>query len=291
MSSHSFEDGARLADQVASATGADPSDRLLHTRGAWAAGAFTPSEIAASLSTAELFAVSSTPATVRFSSTLGGAHGHDGDPSDHGMAARIGGLDLVMFTLPVFFARTGADMVEFLRAANSPDPATAVPAYVARHPEAAVALDLAQQARPAASFTGLTYHSVHAFGLLDPTGMTLWARLSWRPLRAAQPLIPEESRSRPRDYLRAGLHAELPDRFDLVAHLPAAQDEVHDPTRLWSSEQSVTLGTLTLERAEVPASEPGFDPLRLPQGIAAPLDRLARDRSAAYLAAQRRRRG
>lgn len=292
MTSTSFEHGARLADQVAAATGADPGDRLLHTRGAWAAGEFTPSAIAASMSTADVFArsgASVTSVTVRFSSTLGGVGGHDGDPSDHGMAARIGDLDLVMFTLPVFFARTGADMVEFLRAANSPDPSSAVPAFVARHPEAATALGLAQQARPAAGFTGLAYHSVHAFGLVDADGTTQWARLAWRPHRPQEPLAPEEAGDRPRDYLRAGLRDELPARFDLVAHLPAAQDDVHDPTRLWSSEQTVTLGVLTLDRVETPVTEPGFDPLRLPEGIAAPLDRLAGDRAAAYAAARRRR--
>ncbi|MFI6642568.1 catalase [Streptomyces sp. NPDC050504] len=289
MTSTSFEHGAQLADQVASATGADPGDRLLHTRGVWAAGEFTPSANAASMSAAEVFAEAGTPATVRFSSTLGGPGGHDGDPSDHGMAVRIGGLDLVMFTLPVFFARTGADMVEFLRAANSPDPSSAVPAFVARHPEAAAALGLAQQARPAAGFTGLAYHSVHAFGLVDAASTTRWARLGWRPHRPFEPLAPEEARSRPSDYLGTGLPGELPAHFDLVAHLPAARDDVHDPTRLWSSEQTVTLGILTLDRAEAPDVEPGFDPLRLPEGVAAPLDRLASDRSAAYAAARRRR--
>ncbi|MGW4649033.1 catalase [Kitasatospora sp. NPDC004289] len=289
MTSNSTADhGARLADRIASATGADPRDRLLHARGGWAAGTFTPSPLAPPLSTAGLFAAPATSATARFSSTLGGPHGHDGAPSDHGLAVRIGGLDLVLFTLPVFFARTGADMVDFLRAANSGDPA-AVPAYAAAHPEAAEALALAQEGRPAAGFTGLEYHSAHAFGLVNAVGTTRWARLGLRPHRPLPPLTAEEALARPRDYLTAGLPAELPAGFDLLAHLPEGSDEVHDPTRRWTSRRTVTLGTLTLSRAEAPAAEPDFDPLRLPPGIAAPLDRLAADRSAAYAAARRLR--
>ncbi|WP_369372700.1 catalase [Streptomyces sp. cg36] len=284
MTEDSFDGGARLVEQVAAATGADPAHhRLLHARGAWAAGEFTPSGRAAAVFTAP-----ATPATARFSSTLGGPGGHDGDPGDHGLAVRIGDLDLVMFTLPVFFVRTGAAMAEFLRATNSPDP-SAVPAFLERHPEAATALELAQQARPAAGFTGLTYHSVHAYGLTDGARRVRWARLSWRPQRPTEPLNPEEAHSRPGDYLSLGLAAELPASLDLVAQLPAPHDEVYDPTRLWSSEHTVPLGTLTLTGTEPPATEPGFDPLRLPRGVAAPLDELAADRSRVYAAARHRR--
>ncbi|MGW7417351.1 catalase [Streptomyces sp. NPDC054863] len=294
MTSTSFESGTQLVEQVAAATGAGTGDRLLHARGAWAAGEFMPSAEAAGLSSAALFSGNGSrtgpgvPATARFSSTLGGADGHDGDPGDHGFAVRIGGLDLVMFTLPVFFVRTGAHMVEFLRAANSPDPA-AMPAFLERHPEAATAMGLAQQARPAAGFTGLTYHSVHAFGLTDATGAVNWARLSWRPRRPAGPIAAQDARARPQGYLRLGLPAELPARFSLVAHLPGARDEVHDPTGLWSSDRTVELGTLVLHRAETPSVEPDFDVLRLPEGIGSPLDRLAADRSRVYAAARRRR--
>ncbi|MER5890071.1 catalase [Streptomyces sp. NPDC001941] len=289
MTSNSFDDGARLAEQVAAATGAGTGDRLLHARGAWATGEFTPSSGAPALSRAAVFAAPATPAVARFSSTLGGADGHDGSPGDHGLAVRLGDLDLVMFTLPVFFVRNGPDMVEFLRAANSADPATAVPAFAARHPEAAAALELAGQARPAAAFTGLAYHSVHAFGLADAAGTVTWARLGWRPHRPTGPLTEEEALSRPPGYLAQGLAAELPARLDLVAHLPAPGDEVHDPTRPWSSDREVPLGTLTLTGTRPPAAEPDFDPLHLPDGVAAPLDRLAADRSRVYAAARRRR--
>ncbi|MEI5101738.1 hypothetical protein RB200_28585 [Streptomyces sp. PmtG] len=83
-------------------------------------------------------------------------------------------------------------MVDFLRVTSSPDP-SAIPAFLERHPEAATALGLAEQTRPAAGFTGLTYHSVHAFGLVDAAESTRWARLALLPRVTAEPLPPEEA--------------------------------------------------------------------------------------------------
>lgn len=290
MNSDPRDDGAHLAEQVAAATGANLGQRLLHARGGWAAGEFTPHPQASRLSTAALFAAPATPATARFSSTLGNLDGHDGNPGDHGLATRVGGLDLIMFTLPVFFVRTGPDMVAFLRATGSGDPA-AVPAFLRDHPEAATALGLAEQSRPITSFTGVTYHSVHAFGLVDAAGTTRWARLSWQPLRALPTLDPVAAQAMPRDYLVTDLADRLPVRFELIAHLPDATDELHDPTKLWHGTETVPLGTLTLARSESLSAEPDFDTLRLPDGITAPQDQLAEDRSRIYHAAREYRTG
>lgn len=290
MNSEPRDDGARLAEQVAAATGANLGQRLRHARDGWATGEFTPHPRAGQLSTAAVFATPSTPATTRFSSTLGNQDGHDGNPGDHGLATRIGGLDLIMFTLPVFFVRNGPDMVAFLRATNSSDPG-AVPDFLRVHPEAATALGLAEQSRPITSFTGVTYHSVHAFGMMDATGTTRWARLSWQPSRPLPTLDPASAQAMPRDYLVADLADRLPGQFELIAHLPDHADEVHDPTRLWRGTETIPLGTLTLSRSESPSAEPEFDTLRLPDGIAAPQDQLAEDRSKIYDAARGYRTG
>ncbi|MFI7000042.1 catalase [Nocardia sp. NPDC050175] len=290
MNSNLDDGGARLAEQVAAATGANLRQRLLHARGGWAAGEFIPDPLAAQLSTATVFATPRTPVTARFSSTLGDLDGHDGNPGDHGLATRVGGLDLIMFTLPVFFVRNGPDMIAFLRATNSDDPA-AVPQFLRDHPEAATALGLAEQSSPITSFTGVTYHSVHAFGLVDATGSTRWARLSWRPLRPLPALDPVSAQAMPRDYLVADLSNRLPARFELTAHLPDRTDEVHDPTQLWQGKETVPLGTLTLTGSESPSAEPDFDTLRLPEGITAPQDQLSEDRSRIYDAARGYRTG
>ncbi|MFJ7269509.1 catalase [Streptomyces sp. NPDC099050] len=288
MNSNTQAEGTHLVEQLAAAAGEEPGRRLLHARGVWVKGAFTPSPHAAGISTAGVFSAPRTPVTARFSTTLGGSGGHDGDPGDQGLAIRVGDLDLVTFTLPVFFVRTGPDLIDFFRATRSDDPAV-FPAFLRGHPEAATALGLAGKARPAASFTGVTYHAVHAFGLVDTAGTTRWARLSLRPLRPLPSLDPALARTLPGDYLTRDLTDRLPAGFELTAHLPGAADEVHDPTRLWTGTETVSLGTLTLTRSHVPSTEPEFDPLRLPQGIEAPQDQLSKDRSTAYEAARRRR--
>ncbi|XMN10353.1 catalase [Streptomyces griseobrunneus] len=288
MNSKTQDTGAHLVEQLAAATDAAPSQRLLHARGTWAQGAFIPSPQAADLSTASVFAAPRTPATARFSTTLGGSGGHDGDPGDQGLAIRVGDLDLVTFTLPVFFVRTGAHLVEFLRATRSGDPA-AVPAFLRDHPEAATALGFAKKARPVTSFTGVTYHAVHTFGLTDGAGSTRWVRLSLKPLQPLPSLEPQQALALPHDYLTRDLAARLPARFELTAHLPDQTDELHDPTRLWTGTETVPLGSLTLTGPQEPSTEPPFDPLRLPAGVVAPRDQLSKDRSAAYEAARRRR--
>ncbi|MDJ0463874.1 catalase [Streptomyces sp. H27-C3] len=288
MNSDTRVEGPHLVEQLAAATGADPGQRLLHARGNWAEGEFTPSPQAAEISTAAVFAAPRTPVTARFSTTLGGSGGHDGDPGDQGLAIRAGDLDLVTFTLPVFFVRTGPDLIDFFRAVRSDDPA-AFPAFLRGHPEAATALGFAERARPATSFTGVTYHAVHAFGLVDAAGATRWARLSLRPLRPLPSLDPAQALAMPGDYLTRDLADRLPAGFELTAQLPGPADELHDPTRLWTGTETTPLGTLTLTRPQAPSTEPPFDPLRLPQGITAPQDQLSKDRSTAYEAARRLR--
>ncbi|MFF0739151.1 catalase [Streptomyces sp. NPDC004111] len=288
MNSTTQNTGTHLVEQLAATSDAAPSQRLLHARGTWAQGEFVPSPGAAGISTAPVFAAPRTPVTARFSTTLGGSGGHDGDPGDQGLAIRVGDLDLVTFTLPVFFVRTGADLVAFLRATRSGDPA-ALPAFLREHPEAETALGFAAKARPVPSFTGVTYHAVHAFGLVDAAGTTRWVRLSLRPLHPLPALEPAEALALPGDYLTRDLADRLPARFELTAHLPGPEDELHDPTRLWAGTGTVPLGTLALTGVQEPSAEPPFDPLRLPPGVLAPRDRLSKDRSAAYAAARARR--
>ncbi|MFE0047443.1 catalase [Streptomyces albireticuli] len=266
--------------------GADaPHDRVPPARGIWVTGRFDPSPEAAALGSAALLTGPEVPVVAHFSSAPCGRNGHDGAPGEQRLAVRFHAgegreMDLVAGTLPVFFARTGADMREYLRAVRSPDPA-AVPAFLERHPEAATATALAEASRPAESFTGVAYHAVHTFGLVDAADRTRWARLSWQPERPLPALTPDTALARPADYLTAGLPDRLPARFRLTAQLPCPDDTpaLHDPTRLWSQEPARTavLGTLVLDAvyAPPPGREPRFDPRRLPVGFVAPRDGVA----------------
>ncbi|MGA5128348.1 catalase [Streptomyces olivoreticuli] len=263
-----------LLDDVAAAVRGDASCGVLAT------GRFTPAAEAGELSAAALFAGPSVPVTVRFSSAVGGFGGFGGF-GDQGLAVRfhVGAeqdMDLLASTLPVLAVRNVLGMLEFLRAANSGD-AAAVSDFFGRHPEAATAMALAEDALPAESFTGVTYHAVHTFGLVDEDGRTTWARLSWEPWWPLAPLSREEALGRPADYLTRGLAGRLPSGFRLVARFAGAEDlgVLHDPTRLWASGAGLVaeLGELMLDGVGVGES-PDFDPLRLPLGFEAPRDDL-----------------
>ncbi|RJQ82800.1 hypothetical protein D5S17_00900 [Pseudonocardiaceae bacterium YIM PH 21723] len=237
---------------LAEVTGQCPGQRLLHARGSWVRGVFTAAPQGEPV-----------PVVARLSGTRGGLDGHDADSTDQGIAVRFPDWDLITFTAPVFFVRTAAELVGFL-AANPPPEPTAAPA----------------------GFLGLTYHSVHAFGL-DGLG---WARLEWHPRVVADPLDIEVARGLAPDYLHRDLTAALPGALDLYARLPDPDDAVHDPTAEWRSTTLIRLGAMELlEIIDAPVPEPEFDPLRLPSGIQAPLDELAAGRSAVYRAARARR--
>ncbi|MFE3189840.1 catalase [Nocardia sp. NPDC059240] len=275
-----------IAARMAALTPVPRGQRMLHHRGVTVSGSFRAGPEAARLSTAELFCGRDIPVTARFSGTHGDAR--DADTGDQGLSVRFappGALptDLIAFTLPVFFVRTGADMIEFLTAAHAgPE---AMDEFRSLHPESAAALAAADN-RPPASYVGQRYHAVHAFGLTAPDGENTWVRLEWHPDAELAPLEADDAAHRPAGYLTDDLLDRLPVGMTLHARLPKPGDPVHDPTTLWAyPPQLVPLGRLTLE-TRTADRDLDFDPLRLAPGITAPRDRLAADRSALYRVAR-----
>ncbi|MFI9402964.1 catalase [Nocardia sp. NPDC052316] len=279
-----------VGEHLAEVLPAAPGERLQHRRGACAVGVFHPDPAAATLSTAALFAEPA-PVRLRFSGTRGGTDGHDAYTGDQGLSVRFTPADgppsdLITFTLPVFFVRTGADMFDFITA-SSPEPATGQPNPAAlaefrrRHPESAAALAAATDRAPA-SYLGQQYYAIHAFGLTNAAGHITWARLEWHPTATLPSLDPHEAGKLPPDYLTTDLARRLPATMTLYARLPAAGDPLHDPTALWADPpQLVRLGELRLE-TPTDDEDLDFDPLRLPPGITPPRDQLAADRSTVY---------
>ncbi|MBL1079267.1 catalase [Nocardia sp. 2] len=284
-----------IGDRLAAIVPAPPGQRLLHHRGATLTGTFRGSESAASFSTAAVFSGASIPVTARFSGTRG--HTHDAGTGDQGLSVRFRPAgaeptDLIAFTLPVFFVRTGAHMLEFLTAvtpASGAEHPEALAAFRRRHPESAAALDASAEGPPA-GYLGQRYHAVHAFGMTAPDGVTTWVRFEWHPDVLEERLDPGDAALLPPDYLTAGLADRLPARLTLHARLPRIGDALHDPTARWADPPHlVALGTLMLETC-TGDEDLDFDPLRLAAGITAPRDQLAADRSTAYRAARTRRR-
>ncbi|MEV6279437.1 catalase [Nocardia sp. NPDC051832] len=281
-----------LTDQISTVLPTPPGQRMLHQRGVTVIGQFRAEPRARQLSWGALFSGEQVAVIARFSGTRAGTH--DADSGDQGLAVRFvpataDPTDLIAFTLPVFFVRSGADMLEFLTAVSAaPQCPAAMDEFRQAHPESSAAFELGSDRAPR-SYVGQRYHSVHAFGLVSPTGTTTWARLEWHPDNTVEPLPVETATTLAPDYLRHDLIDRLPARMTLYARLPRADDPVHDPTAVWAEPaQLIPLGQMALE-ARTADSDLDFDPLRLAPGMSAPRDRLAADRSAIYRAARIRR--
>jgi catalase len=275
----------------------DPEHRVLHKKGSWVEGTFQATPEAAELSGAMVFDGRRRPIVGRFSGNRGREDSHDADTGDQGFVLRIGEdtevMDLMMFTLPVFFVRTGSDLIDFLRAlaptdGAAPDPA-AMDDFLKSHPESLAALSAAQ-AGAAASYLGQRYFAVHTYGLTG-RARSSWVRLSVTPAAAVRRLDPETAHELSPNYLAEDLRSNVPASFHLDAMHPHDEDRLHDPTATWRGAGATRLGEITIQtvRTIAPVPEPAFDPTNLPPGVQIPRDQLIRDRSRAYAEARRLR--
>ncbi|MFF2551208.1 hypothetical protein ACFVUS_09405 [Nocardia sp. NPDC058058] len=240
-----------------------PSDSGQRPRGAWVTGSFRAAHQATRLSVSALFDGNLHEVTACFSSARDWQTEHDADTGCQVFSVRIhlpsGAADLITHTVPGFRAQPTNEPME---------PVVLVP--------------LASPRTAPSGYTGLRYHSTHAFGLIDGNGRTHWARLEWRPVYARKPLPYAQARALPHNYLTQGLATVLPARFNLCAMLAKPGDDVHNPAAVWAETGlRRLLGTLAVHRTrESPCPQPDFDALRLPPGIAPPRDLLIRRRAA-----------
>jgi catalase len=272
--------------------------RAVHSKGVCAAGTFQATPEAAALCRAAHLQGEPVAATVRFSNGAGGEPAHDGVRDGRGMATTFHlpdgtRTDIVALTLPVFFARTAEDFLDFTRA-RRPDPATGGPdpavvgAYLAAHPEASAAVALALNTPPPASYAQLAYYGIHAFRLLDSTGHGRFVRYQWAPAAGEAKLADAEALARPPDYLEVELAERLAGgglAFSLLFQLAADDDPTDDPTAAWPADRPVVLaGQLELSErvGPSPCERLVFDPTRVTDGIECSADPILRVRSAAY---------
>src|SRR5437588_8998378 len=128
------------------AGGAHPGFRPAHAKGLMCAGTFSPSPQAAELTRAPHASRPSTPVTVRYSDSTGIPTIPDNDPArsgPRGIAVRFHladhvHTDIVAHSTNGFPVRTGAEFLEFLRAAaafGAGQPAK-LGAFLAAHPNA-----------------------------------------------------------------------------------------------------------------------------------------------------------
>jgi catalase len=189
--------------------------------------------------------------------------------------------------------------------ASAPDPATGKPdpaamnAFLAQHPESARAMALIRSNPPSSGFANSTYYGLHAFRFTAARGEVLPVRWSMMPVQAFDPISANPSAQTDKNYLFDALIASIhthPLQWHLVITVARPGDPTTDATLPWPPDrQQIDAGTLTIDRVESEDTSPtrdiNFDPLVLPDGIAASDDPLLSARSAAYSQSFTRREG
>jgi catalase len=297
----------RLVERLNATYGSHPGHRAAHAKGVLCAATFTPTDSASALSRAPHFAGTAMRAHVRFSNGAGNPSVPDGTRDARGMAVKFylptgGTTDIVALSLPVFFARTPEDLIAF-NEARRPDPETGQPnvekvgAYLAEHPEGVAAVTAAISHPAPASYVGLTYHSIHAFGFVADDDSIRYGRYHLVPEGGEQTITEEVAGTNGPDYLREELAARLergPAAFAIDLQLAADGDPIDDPTAEWPPEREVVhLGRLEITALAFDRERDGdilvFDPTRVPDGIRLTDDKILLARPGAYSVSVARR--
>lgn len=295
---------ARFTDRFEHLYGRHNGFRRNHAKGLSATGTFASNGAGVAICRAAVFQQGSVPVIGRFS--LAGSLPDQADKPD-----AVRGLGLLfqasqqwrtaMLNLPVFVDATPHGFYERLLA-SKPLPDTGKPdpekmaAFLHRHPETAAAMKIIKQSPPGRGFADSTFHGLNAFHFTNSMGATVPVRWSAVPLgQAASP--PEPSGGK--DYLFDDLIRTLakgPLQWRLVLTIGEPGDPTNDATKPWPvSRRSIDAGTITIDAVQTEeagnARDINFDPLVLPDGIAASDDPLPAARSAVYARSYTRRAG
>lgn len=280
--------------------------RANHAKGIMAEGNFMPSPQAAELSKAAHLQGASAPVQVRFSNGTGVPTIADGDPNavPKGMAIRFtlpdgGNTDIVAISVNGFPAATPEEFLGLLNAvaASGPDVPSPKPVeqFLATHP---AALKFVSTPKPAPlSFATQAFFGVNAFAFTNAKGETRYGRYRIVPLAGEHYLKEDEAAKQPPNYLMQELPARLGResvQYRLLVQLAEPGDKLDDPTEIWPEDRrQIELGTLTLTSAVANSQQTErtvmFNPLLLPDGIAASNDPILLARPAAYAVSYGRR--
>ncbi len=296
-----------LVDALNGVFGKHPGMRGSHAKGFCVSGKFTPAPDAASLSKAPQFA-KPVPLLGRFSMGGGNPKAADNSKGGRGLALRFdlgdgATSDFVMLSVPIFFAKTPAQVVEFLKVrtpaegAEKPDPA-AIEAFSKANPETTRQAAWAKEHPVPASYADASYFGIHAFTLTNAAGEKKLVKLKVAPSDGDKGLSDEEATAKGADFYEAEFTERLgkgPAKFEFVAVLGKEGDQTSDPTLRWDGEDerpTAPLGTIEIE-AIAPNEKCDaitFLPANLPDGIAGPADDpIFAARSGAYAVSLSRR--
>lgn len=279
--------------------------RRAHAKGICIFGNFESNGNLTHYSTANIFNEGTTPFLGRFSVAGNNPTAPDLQAPVRSLAFLVNGgtnqeWRVAMNTPPVMAVATPYAFFEQLQAL-SPDPVTKKPspekikAFFVAHPESEAFNQWKTSYVPTNSFATEKYHSINAFYLIDKSGHKQAVRWVAVPQTTKEnlPILDSESA----DALQVQLSKILENntiKFDLVFTLADEGDDENDPTKPWPPERkNVNAGTLNITNWEAQetgeCAQKNFDPLVLPEGIAATADPILRARGAAYAESYRRR--
>ena len=297
------ETARKVIATMKGAFGTPDGFRPAHARGILLTGTFTPSQKAASLSSAHHFN-NDASVTARFSNSTGipVIPDNDDNASPRGMAIRFhlpntpdgkrSHTDIVAHSTKFFPARTGEGFLELLGAIGN----GTVGDFLATHPSAAA---FVQDPKPhPTSFGTEKYFSVSAFKLIAKDGKETLVRYRILP-DAGETYLPDaEAKAKDPAYLHNEIQTRIADgpvSFKLLAQVGQEGDVTDDATIHWPNDREVVeLGTIKLD-AIVPDNDEEqrkiiFDPIPRVEGVGASDDPLLDLRASIYLQSGKERR-
>lgn len=300
---------ARIADGFEQVSGYHSGFRRNHAKGVCVSGYFESNGQGATLSKASVFRSGRWTVIGRFSLSGGNPDQTDATATVRGFGIRFALPDgeewrTAMINLPVFPARTPQGFYELLLA-SAPDPATGKPdpakmqAFVAKYPDSGAAFKVIGGQPKSSGFENSTFNSLNAFRFVNAAGTVVAVRWSLTPVEPFTPAGASEiaggDTNQLFDALIAAIHRH-PLQWHLIITVAGPGDPTDNATIPWPPDrQRVDVGTLTIERIESDDSSPArninFDPLILPDGMAASDDPLLSARSAVYSQSFTRREG
>ncbi|EPT7062363.1 catalase family peroxidase [Cronobacter turicensis] len=289
----------KLIGALEQSGGKHPGFRRNHAKGVCVVGTFTSSGDASVISRAALFAPGvTTPVTGRFAIAGGNPQAPDYAVPVRSMALQFQLADgeqwrTGMNAIPFFPVATAQGFYD-QQVASRPDPSTGKPdparikALIQQHPEIAPFMSWAKHYVPSSSWGSDRFNSLNAFFFVDKADTRHLVRWSMVPQMPRQPITAAQKTDK--QFLQEDLQQRLaraPLKWDLIITVASAGDPQDDASRAWPADRrTINAGTLTVDRA-VPqllgaCNDINYDPLILPDGIAASDDPLLNARSAAY---------
>lgn len=296
---------ADFADRFEQIAGRHDGFRRNHAKGLAATGTFTSTGAGAQVSRAAVFGPGTVPVVGRFSLSGGLPDQPDKPDTVRGLGLMFRLPDgeqwrVAMVNVPVFTDNTPQGFYDRMLASRpqpqtgKPDP-QAMADFLAAHPETAAAMKIIKQNPPSAGFADSTYSGLHAFRATNDQGRSTFIRWVAVPAHEDQPAEPALADD------RNGLFDALidtvgrgPISWKLILTLAEPGDPTNDPTLPWPQNRAtIDAGTITIDavHTEAPgnARDINFDPLVLPDGLAASDDPVLHARSAVYARSFNRR--